>query len=100
AARGYFVEMPRAIVPIDADLLCAAADAREPEEEPVIGAVEMARCERELAQLLPHRAFVQHAIISRQRATVAVQKFADCISRQLAVLECARDAFAHQRIDA
>jgi len=43
---------------------------------------------------------MQRAIVGPNRAAVAVDKFADRICRQLAVLEGARNSFAHQRIDA
>ena len=59
----------------------------------------MTRRERELAKFFPHRTFVQFAIVGRKRGAVAVEKFADRTSRELAMLERARDALAHQRID-
>src|ERR1700722_16028961 len=92
--------MPCTIVPIDSNLLRAAADASDTEKEPAMRAVEMARRKRELAQLSTDRTFVQHAIVGPHRTAVAVEKFADRICRQLAVLEGARNPFAHQRIDA
>src|ERR1700722_3594838 len=42
---------------------------------------------------------MQPAIVSSNRATVAVEKFADRICRQRAVLEGTRNSLAHQRID-
>src|ERR1700722_18466789 len=91
--------MPRAVVPIDANFPRAATDARDSEEQPVIRAVEMTRGKRELAQLFSHRTFMQRAIVNAQRIAVAVEEFGDSVRRQLAVLECARNALAHQRID-
>src|SRR5580704_4228844 len=41
---------------------------------------------------------MQRAIVTAQRVPFAVEKFGDNASRQLAVLESARDALAHQRI--
>src|SRR5580704_17963689 len=92
--------MARAVVPIDAKLLRATADARDAEEHPVTGAVEIARGEGELAHFLAHRTFVQRAIVVAQRAAVAVDVFADSARGQLAVLEGARNALAHKWIDA
>src|ERR1700722_1437432 len=42
---------------------------------------------------------MQREIVTAQRAAVAVEEFVDSARRQLAVLECARNALAHQRID-
>src|ERR1700691_2111226 len=92
--------MPRAVVPIDANFLRAAADASDTEKEFAVRAVEMTRRKRELAELFSHRAFVQFAIVGRQRGAVTVQIFADRFRRQLAMLERARNPLAHQRIDA
>src|SRR5271156_5619699 len=92
--------MARAVVPIDAKLLRATADARDAEEHPMSGTVEIARGEGELAHFLAHCPFVQRAIVGAQRAAVAVDVFADTARGQLAVLEGARNALAHQRIDA
>src|SRR5271163_3400570 len=63
-------------------------------------AVEVSRGERQLAQLLAHRTFMQSEIVAAQRACVAVEKISDRVCRELAVLERARDALTHQRIDA
>src|SRR5271154_4138001 len=92
--------MARAVVPIDAKLLRATADVRNAEEHPVTRTVEIARSEGELAHFLAPRPFVQRAIVGAQRAAVAVDVVADGARGELAVLEGARNPFAHQRIDA
>src|SRR5215469_8106843 len=92
--------MARAVVPIDADFLRTAAEAREPEEEPMMRAVEMPCGKRQLAEFSSHRSFVKRAIVTFERAALAVEIIADSIRREFAVLKGARDALAHQRIDA
>src|SRR5579863_2645477 len=97
--RREFVEVTRAVVPIHADLMRAAARTRQSEPEPKMPAVKMTRRERELAELSPDRALVERTIVSAERVFVAVQKRTDRSCGQLAVFERARDTLAHQRID-
>src|SRR5271154_1595692 len=95
-----FVEMPGAVVPVNAELLRAAADAGDSKDQPRTRAVETARRKRELAHLPADRIVMQRVIIGSERVRVAAEEFADRAGRQLAVLEGARNTFAHQRIDA
>src|SRR5258707_13387996 len=96
--RWQLVEMPRAVVPIHADLMRTAARARDFEKEPMMRAVEMTRGEGELAELSADCAFVQRTIVGLECAIVAVQKCTDRSCGQFAMLESARDTLAHQRI--
>src|SRR5208282_1445559 len=90
--------MVTAVVPVDADFLRPPAQHGEPEEEPMVRAVKAARGEGELAELAPDRAAMELAVVTSQRGLVAVKEACDRPGRQLAVLECARDSFAHQRV--
>src|SRR5579885_105598 len=89
-----------AVVPIKTDFLRSAADTGKAKEGPVIGTIEVARRKGELPQLPSDCAPMQLPIIVGERPGVAVKQSADRRRGELAMLECAGDALAHQRIDA
>src|ERR1700676_4083712 len=90
--------MARAVVPIYANLMRAAAGARNSEKKPMMRAVKMTCGKRKLGELPADRAFMQRAVVRAQRAFVSVNKRRDLSRGYLAVFERARNTLAHQRI--
>src|SRR5437899_8428642 len=91
--------MRSTIVPVEADLLGATADARHSKEAPMVGSVKMPGGEGELAQFPSDGPAMQLAVVCGQRGFITVQLASDRMSGELAVLESAGNALAHQRID-
>src|SRR5260221_5451338 len=87
------------VVPVEAYLLGATADARHSKEAPMVRSVKMTGGEGELAQFPSDGAAMQFTIVCGQRGFITVQLASDCMSGELAVLESAGNAFAHQRIE-